>query len=54
MTQRYFGMLFMILFTALYIGLSYFVSESKLANLVVVWVICGFYTGQYSTRFKKE
>jgi uncharacterized membrane protein len=54
MTQRYFGMLFIFLFVALYIGLGYFVSEQKLASFVVIYVLCGFYAGQYSTRFPKE
>lgn len=54
MTQRYFGMLFILLFVAIYIGLSYFVSAQKLSNFIVIWVLCGFYAGQYSTKYPKE
>jgi hypothetical protein len=54
MTQRYFGMLFMILFTAAYIGLTYYIDENRINRLIIVWVICGFYAGQYSMRFPKD
>ena len=54
MTQRYFGMLFILIFAAAYIGLTYIVDEVKLSHFIVVWVLVGFYAGQYSMRFKKE
>ena len=54
MTQRYFGMLFILLFGAIYITLTYWVSEVKLSHFIVIWVMTGFYAGQYSTRFKKD
>lgn len=54
MTQRYFGMLFIIIFVAVYIALSYLVPEERLAGFIVIWVMCGFYAGQYSTRFPKD
>lgn len=54
MTQRYFGMLFILIFAAIYIGLMYVVDEAKLSHFIIIWVMCGFYAGQYSMRFKKE
>ncbi len=53
MTQRYFGVLFIVIFTAVYIGLTYVIDEVKLSHFVVVWVMCGLYAGQYSTKFPK-
>lgn len=54
MTQRYFGMLFILLFGTIYIGMTYIVDEVRLSHFLVVFVMCGYYAGQYSTRFKKE
>lgn len=53
MTSRYFAALFILAFTALYIGLTYLVDEVRLSHFVIVWVLCGFFAGQYSMRYKK-
>ena len=54
MTQRNFGLIFIISFTAIWFGLDYFFGSEKLINFIVIWVLCGFYAGQYSSRFPKE
>ncbi len=54
MTQWYFGMLFIFIFGALYIGLMYIVPAEKLSNFIIIWVMCGFYAGKYSMRFPKQ
>jgi len=54
MTQRNFSLLFIIGFTALYFGLTCFFSEAKLSGFIVIWVLAGYYIGQYSARFPKN
>ena len=54
MTQRLFTGLFIFIFAALYIGLTYIVDEVRLSHFVVIWVMLGVYAGQYSTKFPKE
>ena len=53
MKREYFGMLFLILFVAILFALDYFFGSEKLMNFIVIWVLCGFYAGQYSMRFPK-
>jgi hypothetical protein len=53
MKREYFGMLFLILFVAIWFALDYFFGSEKLMNFIVIWVLCGFYAGQYSMRFPK-
>ena len=54
MPRVYFTMLFIVLFTGLYIALAYFIPEEKLSNFIVVWVLVSFYAGQYSMRYPKK
>jgi hypothetical protein len=54
MTQRYFTMLFSLLFVVLYITLSYYVPAQKLSNFVFLFVLGGFYAGKYSMKYPKE
>ncbi len=53
MKREYFGMLFIIIFTAIWFILDYFFGTEKLMNYIVIWVLCSFYAGQYSTKFPK-
>jgi hypothetical protein len=57
MKREYFGMLFIIVFVALFFIAEYFFGEKKvtenLNRFIVIWVLLGFYAGQYSMRFPK-
>jgi hypothetical protein len=57
MKREYFGMLFIIVFVALFFIAEYFFGEEKvmenLNRFIVIWVLLGFYAGQYSMRFPK-
>lgn len=57
MKREYFGMLFMITFVILIFVTEYFIGEKVydyLSKYIVVWVLTGFYAGQYSMRFPKD
>jgi hypothetical protein len=58
MTQRYFAILFIILAGGLLLGLNYFIGEQLVsywsARLLIIWILIGFYLGQYSSTFPKE
>ena len=57
MKREYFGMLFIIAFVVLiFIAATIFGDEMVLDNLsrfIVIWVLIGFYAGQYSMKFPK-
>ncbi|WP_395043772.1 hypothetical protein [Flavobacterium sp.] len=57
MKREYFGMLFIVFFVAsIFIGI-YFLGDEKvehyISTFIVVWVLLGYYVGQYSMRFPK-
>lgn len=57
MKREYFGMLFMLVFIASIFIAEYFLGEARVTNwlstFIVIWVLLGFYVGQYSMRFPK-
>lgn len=57
MKREYFGMLFIIAFVVLiFIAATIFGDEMVFDNLsrfIVIWVLIGFYAGQYSMKFPK-
>lgn len=57
MKREYFGMLFIFLFCGLIIGAEYIFGEKAISDYlsvyIIVWVMVGFSTGQYSMRFPK-
>lgn len=57
MKREYFGMLFIIAFVVLiFIATTIFGDEMVFDNLsrfIVIWVLIGFYAGQYSMKFPK-
>ena len=57
MKREYFGMLFIIAFVALiFIAATILGDEVVFDNLsryIVIWVLIGFYVGQYSMKFPK-
>ena len=57
MKREYFGMLFILVLFCSTLEVDYFFGEEKFANYlskyIVVWVLTGFYAGQYSLRFPK-
>ncbi len=57
MKREYFGMLFIIAFVALiFIAATILGDEVVFDNLsryIVIWVLIGFYAGQYSMKFPK-
>lgn len=57
MKREYFGLLFLIGFvTFIFLGEYLFGEEKVMENLsrfIVIWVLLGFYAGQYSMRFPK-
>ena len=58
MTQRYFAIIFIITTGVLLLSLNYFLGEEKVtywsARLLIIWVLLGFYLGQYSSKYPKE
>jgi len=54
MTQRYFSMLFLLVFVALYIAVDFYFPQLQISKYIVVWVMCGIYAGQYSAKYPKE
>ena len=57
MKREYFGMLFIVAFVTV-IFIADFVFESDkvwdiLSKFIVVWILIGFYAGQYSMKFPK-
>lgn len=50
-------MLFMLVFIASIFIAEYFLGEARVTNwlstFIVIWVLLGFYVGQYSMRFPK-
>lgn len=57
MKREYFGMLFIIAFVALiFIAATILGDEvvfDNLSRFIVIWVLIGFYAGQYSMKFPK-
>lgn len=57
MKREYFGMLFIIAFVVLiFIAATILGDEVVFDNLsryIVIWVLIGFYAGQYSMKFPK-
>lgn len=57
MKREYFTMLFMLTFVALiFIAGAVFGDEVVFDNLnrfIVIWILVGFYAGQYSMKFPK-
>ena len=57
MKREYFGMLFIVVFVALiFLAIFIFGNDKVMENLsrfIVVWILIGFYAGQYSMRFLK-
>jgi hypothetical protein len=57
MKREYFTMLFMLTFVALiFIAGAVFGDEAVFDNLnrfIVIWILVGFYAGQYSMKFPK-
>jgi hypothetical protein len=57
MKREYFGMIFTVVFVSL-LFLGYYIFDEKtitdyLSSFIVVWVLAGFYAGQYSMKFPK-
>ena len=57
MKREYFGMLFILVFVLLIFLAEYLFGEEKIEHylsvFIVIWVLLGFYVGQYSMRFPK-
>ncbi|CAM3964655.1 hypothetical protein FLAN108750_01905 [Flavobacterium antarcticum] len=57
MKREYFGMLFIIISVVLIIGADYIfgddVVQENLSRFIVIWILAGFYAGQYSMKFPK-
>ena len=57
MKREYFGMLFIIVFFCSILAADYFFGDEQVTNYlsksIVIWVLAGFYAGQYSMRFPK-
>ncbi|WP_293893822.1 hypothetical protein [Flavobacterium sp.] len=57
MKREYFNMLFIIGFAVLILFAFQFFDEEKvehvLSRFIVIWILIGFYAGQYSMRFPK-
>lgn len=58
MKREYFGMLFLGVFVAITLICYYFFNEAimteYLSKYIVIWVLLGFYAGQYSMKFPKR
>jgi hypothetical protein len=57
MKREYFGMLFILVFVLLIFLAEYLFGEEKIEHylytFIIIWVLLGFYIGQYSMRFPK-
>jgi hypothetical protein len=57
MKREYFGMLFILVFVVLiFLAIFIFGNDKVMENLnrfIVIWILIGFYAGQYSMRFPK-
>lgn len=57
MKREYFAMIFIMSFVALIIGAGYVFGDDVvyeyLSTYIVVWILVGFYAGQYSMKFPK-
>ncbi|AWA31285.1 hypothetical protein HYN48_14940 [Flavobacterium magnum] len=57
MKREYFGMLFLIVFVGLIFGSEFLFGAEKtwdnLSRFIVIWVLIGFFAGQYSMKFPK-
>jgi hypothetical protein len=57
MKREYFGMLFLICFVGFIFLAEYLFGQEKIENylvsFIVIWVLIGYYVGQYSMRFPK-
>ena len=57
MKREYFAMLFIAISVVLIIGAGYiFGDEAVFENInrfIVIWILVGFYAGQYSMKFPK-
>lgn len=57
MKREYFGMLFIIAFVALIFIAATIIGDEvvfdNLSRYIVIWVLIGFYAGQYSMKFPK-
>lgn len=57
MKREYFGMLFMAILVASFLLANYIfgyeIVREKISAFIVIWVLLGFFAGQYSMRFPK-
>ena len=57
MKREYFGMLFIIISVFIVIAADYIfgdeVVRENLSRFIVIWILAGFYAGQYSMKFPK-
>lgn len=57
MKREYFGMLFIIVSVSLIFLAEYLFGDEvvldALSKFIVIWIIVGFFAGQYSMRFPK-
>lgn len=57
MKREYFGMIFILVFVVLIFIAEYIfggeVVEENLSRFIVIWILAGFYAGQYSMKFPK-
>ncbi len=57
MKREYFGMLFILISVSIIIGAGYIfgdeIVEENLSRFIVIWIVAGFYAGQYSMKFPK-
>lgn len=57
MKREYFGMIFILISVALiFIAGAIFGNEAVFDNLsrfIIIWILIGFYAGQYSMKFPK-
>lgn len=58
MKREYFGMIFIFICVILIIGCGYIFGDEvvfdNLSRFIIVWILVGFYAGQYSMKFPKE
>ena len=57
MKREYFGMIFIVICVVLIIGSGYIFGDEavfdNLSRFIVIWILAGFYAGQYSMKFPK-
>lgn len=57
MKREYFGMLFIIISVFIITAADYIfgdeVVRENLGRFIVIWILAGFYAGQYSMKFPK-